>query len=157
MAMLKVQTWLPDTHPGHIVEVEWEYDPKAGRDTGREHRGVSVRYPDGTFIHRDTDGADVAHEHYQKLHAEHVVKNYAYNIVVETLPASLRKRVLDSDGDPCWTAPGNPCSPSRISTSPGSIILEVAAMSSSSRELMMRRTEPSPKSWPNNLATALYC
>jgi hypothetical protein len=50
MTMLKVQTCRPDTHPGHIVEVEWEYDIETGRDTGREHRGVSVRYPARTFV-----------------------------------------------------------------------------------------------------------
>lgn len=74
MAMLKVQSWRPDTHPGHVIETEWEYDIEAGRDTGREHRGVSVRYPDGTYIHRDTDGADVTQEHYARLLAEHVIK-----------------------------------------------------------------------------------
>jgi hypothetical protein len=100
MTMLKVQTWRPDTHPGHSIEVEWEYDREAGRDTGREHRGVSVLYPDGTQIHRDTHGVDVAHEHYKKLHAEHVVKNHAYNVIIESLPARMRKPVLDSDGDP---------------------------------------------------------
>src|SRR5437016_6345003 len=65
MTMLKIQTWRPDTHPGHIVEEEWEYDMEAGRDTGREHRCLSVRYPDGTLIHRDTHGTDVAQEHYK--------------------------------------------------------------------------------------------
>lgn len=49
MVIVKTQRWLPDTHPGYVVEIEWEYDPEAGRDTGREHRGISVRYPDGTF------------------------------------------------------------------------------------------------------------
>lgn len=108
MTMLKVQIWRPDTHPGHTVEVEWEYDREAGRDTGREHRGVSVRYPDGTHIHRDTHGADVAHEHYKKLHAEHVVKNQAHNLIVASLPAHMRKPVLDSDGDPVLDASGQP-------------------------------------------------
>jgi hypothetical protein len=108
MTMLKVQTWRPDTHPGHIVEVEWEYDREAGRDTGREHRGVSVRYPDGTTIHRDTHGPDVAHEHYKKLHAEHVVKNHVHNLIIESLPARMRKPVLDSDGDPVMDGAGQP-------------------------------------------------
>jgi hypothetical protein len=108
MTMLKVQTWRPDTHPGHIVEVEWEYDREAGRDTGREHRGVSVLYPDGTHIHRDTHGQNVAHEHYQKLHAEHVVKNRAYNVIIESLPAHMKKPVLDSDGDPVLDNAGQP-------------------------------------------------
>jgi hypothetical protein len=100
MTMLKVQTWRPDTHPGHVVEEDWEYDMGTGHDTGREHRGLSVRYPDGTYIHRDTHGADVAHEHYQRLRAEHVVKNDAYQFIVDSLPASMKKPVLDSDGDP---------------------------------------------------------
>ena len=108
MTMLKVQTWRPDTHAGHIVEVEWEYDMDTGRDTGREHRGVSVLYPDGTRIHRDTHGSDVAHEHYRKLHAEHVVKNHAYNLIIESLPAHMRKPVLDSDGDPILDDAGQP-------------------------------------------------
>jgi len=108
MPMLKVQTWRPDTHAGHIVEVECEYDRVAGRDTGREHRGVSVRYRDGTHIHRDTHGPDAAHEHYKKLHAEHVVKNQAYNLIIESLPARMRKPVLDSDGDPVLDAAGQP-------------------------------------------------
>src|ERR1700722_12254552 len=108
MTMLKVQTWRPDTHPGHIVEVEWEYDREAGRDTGREHRGVSVLYPDGTHIHRDTHGQNVAHEHYQKLHAEHVVKTRAYNVIIESLPAHMKKPVLDSDGDPVLDNAGQP-------------------------------------------------
>jgi hypothetical protein len=73
---------------------------QAGRDTGREHRGVSVRYPDGTYIHRDIHGADVAHKHYQKLHAEHVVKNEAYKLIINSLPPRMMKPVLDSDGDP---------------------------------------------------------
>ena|SRR5437868_1804774 len=108
MPMLKVQTWRPDTHPGHVVEVEWEYDMEAGRDTGREHRGVSVRYPDGTYVHRDTHGADVAHEHYQKLHAEHVVKNQAYGIIAESLPRHMKKPMLDGDGGPVLDDAGQP-------------------------------------------------
>jgi len=108
MVILKIQTWRPDTHPGHTVEIEWEYDKDAGRDTGREHRGVSVNYPDGTRIHRDTHGSDVAHEHFQKLVAEHVVKNSAHNIIVESLPTHMRKAMLDSDGDPLLDAAGRP-------------------------------------------------
>jgi hypothetical protein len=108
MTMLKLQTWRPDTHPGHIVEVEWEYDRQAGRDTGREHRGVSIRYPDGTFIHRDTHGLDVANAQYRKLHAEHVVKNEAYGIIMESLPARMKKAVLDSDNDPVLDKSGHP-------------------------------------------------
>ena len=100
MKMLKLQKWIPDTHPGHIVEVEWEYDIEAGGDTGRAHIGVSVRYPDGTTIHRDKHGADVAHEHYRRLLAEHVVKNHAYCVIVESLPAHMKKPAVDSDGDP---------------------------------------------------------
>ena len=106
MTMMKLQTWRPDTHPGHIVEVEWEYDRQAGRDTGREHRGVSIRYPDGTYIHRDTHGPDVADERYRKLHAEHVVKNEAYGIIMESLPARMKKPVLDSDNDPVLDVAG---------------------------------------------------
>lgn len=108
MTMLKVQTWRPDTHPGHIVEVEWEYDREAGRDTGREHRGVAVRYPDGTLVHRDTHGAAVAHEHYRKLLAEHIIKNQAHKIIIESLPANMKKPVLDSDGDPVLDGAGKP-------------------------------------------------
>lgn len=100
MAMLKIQTWRPDTHPGHIVEEEWEFDREAGRDTGREHRGVSVRYPDGTYIHRDTHGPEVAQAHYKQLLAEHVVKNRAYKIIMDSLPIQMKKAVLDSDDDP---------------------------------------------------------
>jgi hypothetical protein len=81
---------------------------EAGRDTGREHRGVSVLYPDGTYIHRDTHGSDVAHEHYQKLHAEHVIKNYAFKLIIESLPAHMKKPVLDSDGDPVLDDAGQP-------------------------------------------------
>jgi len=108
MAKLKIQTWRPDTHPGYIVEVEWEYDRQAGRDTGREHRGFSVRYPDGTFIHRDTHGPDVAHEHYRRLLAQHVVKNHALEFIIASLPARMRKPVLDSDGDPVLDDAGRP-------------------------------------------------
>lgn len=108
MAILKVQIWRPDTHPGHSVEVEWEYDRETGRDTGRPHRGVSVLYPDGTRIHRDTHGPDVAHEHYEKLHAEHVVKNEAYRLIVDSLPARMKKPALDSDGDPQSDDSGQP-------------------------------------------------
>jgi hypothetical protein len=106
--MLKVQTWRPDTHPGHIVEVEWKYDMEAGRDSGRAHVGVSVRYPDGTQIHRDTHGADAAQEHYQKLRAEHVVKNRAYRMIVESLPVHMKKPLLDSDNDPVLDEAGQP-------------------------------------------------
>jgi hypothetical protein len=108
MTMLKVQTWRPDTHPGYSVEVEWEYDMETGRDTGREHRGVSVLYPDGARIHRDTHGPDVAHEHYKNLHAEHVVKNHAYTLIADSLPTRTRKPVLDSDGDPVLDGAGQP-------------------------------------------------
>jgi hypothetical protein len=108
MTKLKIQTWRPDTHPGHILDIEWEYDIEAARDTGREHRGVSVRYPDGTYIHRDTHGADVAHEHYRKLFAEHVVKNHAYNLIIKSLPSGMKKPVLDSDGDPVLDDAGQP-------------------------------------------------
>ena len=108
MAMLKIQAWRPDTHPGHVIEVEWEYDLEAGRDTGREHRGVSVLYPDGTRVHRDTDGADVAQEHYARLLAKHVAKNQAYGSIVDSLPGSMKKQVLDSDGDPVLDEAGQP-------------------------------------------------
>jgi hypothetical protein len=108
MVMLKIQTWRPDTHPAHIVEVEWEYDREKGRDTGREHRGVSIRYPDGTYIHRDTHGADVAHRHYRNLHAEHVVKNKAYSIIAASLPAHMKKPMLDGDGGAVLDDAGQP-------------------------------------------------
>lgn len=100
VTMLKIQAWFPDTHPGHVVEVEWEYDPESRRGTGRGHHGVSVRYPDGTHIHRDTHGADVAQEHYQKIHTEHVVKNQAYSLIISSMPDRMKKPMLDSDGDP---------------------------------------------------------
>ncbi|HEX3652415.1 MAG TPA: hypothetical protein VHU18_06300 [Rhizomicrobium sp.] len=108
MPTLKVQTWRPDTHPGHVLEVEWEYDMEAGRDTGHEHRSVSVLYPDGTLIHRDTHGSEVAHEHYKRLHTEHVTKNHAYALIVDALPAKYKKAVLDSDGDPILDDNGQP-------------------------------------------------
>lgn len=108
MAILTTQTWRPDTHAGHIVEEEWEYDPETGRDTGREHRCVSIRYPDDTYIHRDTHGADVLRQHYQKLRDEHVVKNQAYGLISEALPARMKKPVLDSDGDPILDNSGEP-------------------------------------------------
>jgi hypothetical protein len=108
MTKLKIQTWRPDTHPGHILEIEWEYDIEAGRDTGREHRGVSVRYPDGTCVHRDTHGADVAHDHYKKLLAEHVIKNRAYSLILKSVPTHMMKAVLDSDGDPVLDGAGQP-------------------------------------------------
>lgn len=108
MAILKVQRWLPDTHPGHVVEIEWEYDPEAGRDTGRDHRGISVRYPDGTVVHADTHGADVAHQHYKNLHAEHVVKNQAYAVIVESLPARMKKPLLNDRGEAVFDRAGRP-------------------------------------------------
>ncbi|HTU00054.1 MAG TPA: hypothetical protein VMF58_18535 [Rhizomicrobium sp.] len=108
MAILKTQQWRPDTHPGYILEVEWEYDKTTGRDTGREHHGVSVQYPDGTIIHRDSHGADVAHQRYKKLHAEHIVKNQAYAIILDALPARMKKPLLDSDNDPLLDEAGHP-------------------------------------------------
>lgn len=108
MAMLKIQTWRPDTHPGHSLEIEWEYDREAGRDTGREHRGVSVLYPDGTHIDRDTDGADAVQEQYLKIRAENVMKNRAFSFIVDALPSSMKKQVLDSDGDPVLDDAGQP-------------------------------------------------
>jgi len=103
MPTLKIQTWRPDTHSDHVVEIEWEYDREAGRDTGREHRGVSIRYPDGTCIHRDTHGAEATNEHYKKLLAEHVIKNHAYKLIIDFLPARM-----DSDGDPVLDNAGLP-------------------------------------------------
>ena len=108
MILLKVQIWRPDTHPGHIVEEEWEYDTETGRDTGREHRGVSVRYPDGTLIHRDTHGPDVAHQHYLTLVTEHMIKNHALKIILDSLPGPMRKPALDSDGDWVYDRDGRP-------------------------------------------------
>ena len=108
MAMLKIQQWRPDTHPGYLVEIEWEYDVEAGRDTGREHSGVSIHYPDGTYIHRDTHGADVVHKHFQTLHAEHIIKNKAYSIIAESLPAHMKKPVLDGDGRAVLDDAGRP-------------------------------------------------
>jgi len=108
MTMLKVQIWRPDTHPGHVLEVEWEYDKETGRDTGREHRGVSVLYPDGTYIHCDKHGRDMAHQYYQKLHAEHVVKNEAIKLIIESLPSWMTKPMFDSDGDPMLDVIGQP-------------------------------------------------
>ena len=108
MVVLKKQEWRPDTHPGYVLEVEWEYDRNTGRDTGREHRGVSIRYPDGTQVHRDLHGADVVHEQYKKLRAENVVKNHAYGIIIESLPARMKRPVLDSDHDPVLDEAGHP-------------------------------------------------
>lgn len=98
--VLKVQTWRPDTHPGYVLEVEWEYDVEGGRDTGREHQGVSVTYPDGTLVHRDTDGADAANALYQKIRDENVRKNIAHAMICSSLPLTMKKAVFDSDGDP---------------------------------------------------------
>ena len=108
MAMIKIQQWRPDTHPGHVVEIEWEYDREAGLDTGREHRGVSVRYPDGAYVHRDTHGADVAHQHYTNLRAEHVVKNQAYSIIAEALPAHMKQPMLNDEGAVALDENGQP-------------------------------------------------
>lgn len=108
MAILKKQEWRPDTHPGYVLELEWEYDENTGRDTGREHRGVSIRFPDGLQIHRDTHGADVVHERFNKIHAENVLKNRAYGVIIESLPASMKKPVLDSDHDPVLDEKGRP-------------------------------------------------
>lgn len=106
--MLKLQTWRPDTHPGCTVEIEWEYDPSSGRETGREQRGVSVRYPDGTLIHRDTDGQDVADRHYRRLIAEHMIKNQAYSFIVNALPEHMKKLTVDRDGDAVLDERGTP-------------------------------------------------
>jgi len=106
MAILKRQIWRPDTHPGHSIETEWEYDPETRRDTGREHRGVAIRYPDGTYIHRDTHGPEIAHRRYLNLLAEHVVKNQAMQVILETLPDRMKKPMLDSDGDAILDAAG---------------------------------------------------
>ena len=108
MALLKIQTWRPDTHPGHSLEIEWEYDQEAGHDTGREHRGVSVLYPDGTRIHRDTDGADAVQEQYLRIRTENVTKNRAHGFIVDALPTSMKKAVIDSDGDPVLDDAGQP-------------------------------------------------
>ena len=108
MTILKVTTWRPDTHPGHIAEFEREYNRETGRSTERQCRGVSVRYPDGTHIHRDTHGADVAHEHYKKLAAENRLKNRAYNFIVDALPVHLKKPMFDSDGDSVLDIAGQP-------------------------------------------------
>jgi hypothetical protein len=108
MAMLKVTTWQPDTHLGCVVEFEWEYDMEARRNTGRKHRAVSVRYPDGTYIHRDMHEADVVQEHYRRLLAEHLGKNHAYNIIIESLLAHMKKPMFDSDGDPVLDDAGKP-------------------------------------------------
>ena len=42
----------------------------------------------------------MAHEHFKKLLAEHVVKNQAVQIINESLPPGMLKPVVDSDGDP---------------------------------------------------------
>ena len=69
---LKIQRWQPtNTHPGHFVDVEWEFLQSEGRDTGKPHVGVAVWYPDGSFVHRDTHGQDVVTAHYEKILEEH--------------------------------------------------------------------------------------
>lgn len=106
--MLKVTTWEPDTHPGYIVEYEWEYDLETGRATARELCAKSVRYADGRCIHRDTHGADVVQEHYNRIVAEHITKNQALKIIADSLPAQFKKPVFDSDGDPVLDSAGKP-------------------------------------------------
>jgi len=69
---------------------------------------VSFRYPDGKYIHRDTHGADVAQEHYKKLLAEHKTKNHAWQVIFDSLPARIKKPLLDSDGDPVLDHAGQP-------------------------------------------------
>jgi hypothetical protein len=99
MAVLKIQTRRPDTRLGHVVEEEWEYDPETGCDTGREHRCVSYRHPDGTYIRRDTHGADAVQEQYKRLVAEHVTINHALKLITDSLPERFKKPVFDSDGN----------------------------------------------------------
>lgn len=103
----KIQTWRPDTHPGYVIEEEWEYDTELRRDTGRQHRCVSIRYPDGTYINRDTHGASVQ-EHYENLCAQHRTKNQVYRLITEWLPVRMKKPMLDSDGDPVLDNTGKP-------------------------------------------------
>jgi hypothetical protein len=50
----------------------------------------------------------VAHEHYRKLVAEHEVKNKVKKLIVESLPAHMKKPVCDSDGDPVLDDAGKP-------------------------------------------------
>ena len=53
------------------------------RGTGPDR--CTIRYPDGTRIHRDTHGADVVQEHYNTIVVEHITKNHA---LTQNLPTS---------------------------------------------------------------------
>jgi hypothetical protein len=55
--------------------------------------------PIGHSYHRDTHGADLPHEQYKKLLEEHRTKNRAYKFIIASLPARMKKPLLDSDGD----------------------------------------------------------
>ena len=59
------------------------------------------------FIHAGTHGRDVAHRHYKNLHAEHVVKNQAYAIITESLPARMKKPLLNDQGDAVFDLTGS--------------------------------------------------
>ncbi len=69
---------------------------------------MSVRYPDGTVIHRDTHGAEAAHDRYLALHAEHVVKNQAAAIIAAALPADAGKPSFEhlGGGSYAFAVPG---------------------------------------------------
>ena len=87
--MIKTQMWMPDTHPGLELHTEWDY-PDDGGD------GVFVRCFSAVQDGEELSNPDQVHA---LVIAEHQRKGAAESAIFAALPDSMKRAVLDSDGD----------------------------------------------------------
>lgn len=96
--MISTQMWSPDTHPGLELHSEWlQPTPPEGGWRGDIPPATFLRCFEAVLNGVPLDDPDTV---YALVIEENQRKNQADALIVATLPASMKKPVLDSDGDP---------------------------------------------------------
>lgn len=84
--MLRQQQWIPDTHDA-VLTLEWDDD---------------AAEPAHTCVAATVGGEDAVDPQlaYTTILAENRLKNEALALICEVLPGTMKRALLDSDGDP---------------------------------------------------------
>lgn len=79
--------WEPDTHPGHVLHTHWDVEkPEADHSCFRAVVD-GVEQPDPQAV-------------YNAVLFENRLKNRAEAAIVDAMPQTMKREVLDDDGDP---------------------------------------------------------
>lgn len=90
--MFKIQRECFDTHPRYVFHSEYEYDDEAESPVG-VYRGCVAAWLDGELLENPNPVRAA-------ILAENILKNEALKAIISSLPQSMKKEVLDTDGDP---------------------------------------------------------